>query len=92
MFGQQIRSPRNRIIIGVVGTLVLLGLFAFTNLSVGVLLLLIGIHWLSVWSKDDFSTWVMKMRPALLSNRFWFGVLIVCTVLLLLTMALSALV
>ncbi len=86
MFGQPTRSPRNRVIIGVVGSVILVGLGFLAELPIVAVVILIVIHWLSLLPREDLPSQIMTMRPTWLDNRFWGAVLLVCIVLLIITL------
>ncbi len=90
MFGQPKRSLRTRLIIAVIGTVVLVGLFAISDLPFFVLVLLIGIQWMPVWTKQDGSSRLAALLPNLRNNRFWFGVLAVSTLLLIVSLLIQS--
>lgn len=86
MFGQPPRSPRNKVIIGVVGSLILVGLGFLAELPIVVVVILIGIHWVTLLPKEDLQSQLLTKRPRWLDNRIWATVLIVCTLLLIVTL------
>ncbi len=86
MFGQPTRSPRNRVIIGVVGSVILVALGFLADLPIVAVVVLIVIHWLSLLPREDLQSQIMMVRPKWLDNRFWGAVLVACIVLLIVTL------